>query len=82
MWQPSSQQNMSTELDGRNDYTSFRQYDIGNDLNKHGVELCEKSGKTKHGSSLRRLWVWIHASAFEEGYDNLKIACQKEVHFL
>ncbi|KAG4951354.1 hypothetical protein JHK85_045221 [Glycine max] len=78
MWQPSSQQNMSTELDGRNDYTSFRQYDIGNDLNKHGVELCEKSGKTKHGSSLRRLWVWIHASAFEEGYDNLKIACQKE----
>ncbi|KAL5172120.1 Ribonucleases P/MRP protein subunit POP1 [Glycine soja] len=79
MWQPSSQQNMSTELDGRNDYTSFRQYDIGNDLNKHGVELCEKSGKTKHGSSLRRLWVWIHASAFEEGYDNLKIACQKEM---
>lgn len=34
------------------------------------------------GSSLRYLWVWIHASAFEEGYENLKLACQKEVNFL
>ncbi|KAL5159309.1 Ribonucleases P/MRP protein subunit POP1 [Glycine soja] len=79
MWQPSSQQNMSTELDGRNHCTSFGQHDIGNDSNKHGVELSEKSGKMKHGSSFRCLWVWIHASAFEEGYDNLKIACQKEM---
>ncbi|KAL2331135.1 hypothetical protein Fmac_018716 [Flemingia macrophylla] len=31
-----------------------------------------------HPTSFRHLWVWIHASAFEEGYDNLKIACQKE----
>ncbi|RDX86603.1 putative protein C05D11.9 [Mucuna pruriens] len=78
IWQPTSQQNMSTELDGRNHYTSFEQHDIDNDSNKHDVELCEKSDKIKHGSSFRHLWVWIHASAFEEGYDNLKIACQKE----
>ena len=82
MWQPSSQQNMSTELDGRNHCTSFGQHDIGNDSNKHGVELSEKSGKMKHSSSFRRLWVWINSSAFEEGYENLQISCQKEVHFL
>ncbi|KAL3743797.1 hypothetical protein ACJRO7_018979 [Eucalyptus globulus] len=27
----------------------------------------------------RRLWVWIHASAFTEGSDALKCACQKEM---
>jgi len=76
IWQPISQQNISTQLDERNHYTSFGQNGINN------VELCEKSDKMKHGSSYRHLWVWIHASAFEEGFDNLKIACQKEVHFL
>ncbi|KAF5745934.1 putative Ribonucleases P/MRP protein subunit POP1 [Tripterygium wilfordii] len=30
-------------------------------------------------STFRQLWVWIHASAFVEGYDTLKIACQKEM---
>ncbi|TKY68499.1 hypothetical protein E2542_SST04752 [Spatholobus suberectus] len=79
IWQPTSQQNMSTEQEGRNHYTSFGQHGIGNDSNKHDVELCEKSDKMKHGSSFRHLWVWIHASAFEEGYNNLKIACQKEM---
>ena len=33
-------------------------------------------------ASFRQLWVWIHASAFGEGYDVLKLACHKEVHFL
>ncbi|KAG4939925.1 hypothetical protein JHK87_043796 [Glycine soja] len=32
----------------------------------------------KHSSSFRRLWVWINSSAFEEGYENLQISCQKE----
>ncbi|KOM38058.1 hypothetical protein LR48_Vigan03g144000 [Vigna angularis] len=78
MWQPTSQQNISTQLDEQNHYTSFGQHDIGNDSNKHSVELCEKPDKVKHGSSFRHLWVWIHASAFEEGFDNLKTACRKE----
>jgi len=82
IWQPTSQQNISTQLDERNHYTSFGQNGISNDSNKHDVELCEKSDKMEHGSSYRHLWVWIHASAFEEGFDNLKIACRKEVHFL
>lgn len=28
---------------------------------------------------VRKLWVWIHASSFSEGYDALKLACQKQV---
>lgn len=27
----------------------------------------------------RKLWVWIHASSFSEGYTSLKVACQKQV---
>lgn len=27
----------------------------------------------------RKLWVWIHASSFSEGYASLKLACQKQV---
>ncbi|XP_027936016.1 uncharacterized protein LOC114191059 [Vigna unguiculata] len=79
MWQPTSQQNISTQLDEQNHYASFGQNGISNDSNKHRVELCEKLDKMKHGSSFRHLWVWIHASAFEEGFDNLKIACRKEM---
>ncbi|KAL2575129.1 hypothetical protein AAZV13_16G000050 [Glycine max] len=33
----------------------------------------------KHNYSFRRLWVWINSSAFEEGYENLQISCQKEM---
>lgn len=29
--------------------------------------------------SFRQLWVWIHPSAFSEGYDALKFACVKQV---
>ncbi|XP_045830019.1 ribonucleases P/MRP protein subunit POP1-like [Trifolium pratense] len=43
------------------------------------VDLCEKPESLECSSSSRHLWVWIHASAFEEGYDNLKLACQKEM---
>ncbi|KAL6334559.1 hypothetical protein AAG906_018898 [Vitis piasezkii] len=28
-------------------------------------------------SSFRQLWLWMHASAFNEGYDALKFACQE-----
>ncbi|CAL1404604.1 unnamed protein product [Linum trigynum] len=30
--------------------------------------------------SSRQLWVWLHASAFTEGYDALKFACQKQMN--
>lgn len=43
------------------------------------VDLCDKSERMECSSSFRHLWVWIHASAFEEGYANLKLACQKEL---
>lgn len=32
------------------------------------------------GSSFRQLLVWIHASAFSEAYDALKLASQKQVY--
>jgi len=66
MWQPISQQNTSMELDG---------------CDESMKDLGEKSDLVQHCDSFRRLLVWIHASAFVEGYDNLKLACQKEVHF-
>ncbi|KAL1226232.1 Ribonucleases P/MRP protein subunit POP1 [Cardamine amara subsp. amara] len=28
----------------------------------------------------RKLWVWIHASSFSEGYASLKVACQKQMN--
>ncbi|QHO43524.1 Ribonucleases P/MRP protein subunit [Arachis hypogaea] len=46
---------------------------------KHDVDSAESPDRMKHGASFRQLWVWIHASAFEEGYDSLKFACQKEM---
>ncbi|KAF4363855.1 hypothetical protein F8388_000520 [Cannabis sativa] len=38
-----------------------------------------KPETTDLGSCFRQLWVWIHASAFDEGYGALKFACQKEM---
>ncbi|TXG63282.1 hypothetical protein EZV62_010276 [Acer yangbiense] len=31
-------------------------------------------------SRFRQLWVWMHASAFDEGYNALKLACQKQMN--
>ncbi|KAJ0245541.1 POPLD domain-containing protein [Hirschfeldia incana] len=28
----------------------------------------------------RKIWVWIHASSFNEGYTSLKLACQKQMN--
>ncbi|XP_057418650.1 ribonucleases P/MRP protein subunit POP1-like [Lotus japonicus] len=79
IWRPTFPQNTSTELDGRNHHTSLSQHDINDNLSNHDADLCEKSDVMKCGSSFRHIWVWIHASAFEEGYDSLKFACQKEM---
>ncbi|CAL5195210.1 unnamed protein product [Lathyrus oleraceus] len=66
MWRPTFQENIT---------------DLGVSDEKiiPDVDLCEKSERLECISSFRHLWVWIHASAFEEGYDNLKLACQKEM---
>ncbi|KAK8588080.1 hypothetical protein V6N13_087029 [Hibiscus sabdariffa] len=37
----------------------------------------EDDNNNCYRSCFRQLWVWIHASAFSEGYDALKCACQK-----
>ncbi|MED6110832.1 hypothetical protein PIB30_046453 [Stylosanthes scabra] len=55
------------------------EHDISDELMKHDVESAESSDRMKHSASFRQLWVWIHASAFGEGYDSLKFACQKEM---
>ncbi|XP_057719742.1 ribonucleases P/MRP protein subunit POP1 [Arachis stenosperma] len=67
MWRPTFQQNISGEDD------------INDELMKHDVDSDESPNRMKLGASFRQLWVWIHASAFEEGYDSLKFACQKEM---
>ncbi|PON84270.1 Ribonuclease P/MRP, subunit POP [Trema orientale] len=46
-------------------------------MNGQGFTKPE-SPESKSSSSFRQIWVWIHASAFNEGYDALKFACQKE----
>ncbi|CAN7015580.1 unnamed protein product [Brassica oleracea var. botrytis] len=32
------------------------------------------------GNDFRKLWVWIHASSFSEGYASLKLACQNQMN--
>nr|AAY82263.1 hypothetical protein At2g47290 [Arabidopsis thaliana] len=34
----------------------------------------------KDHEDFRKLWVWIHASSFSEGYAILKVACQKQMN--
>ncbi|KAK7256212.1 hypothetical protein RIF29_29650 [Crotalaria pallida] len=55
MWYPISQQNMSMELDGSNESM------------KVDIDFCEKSDRMQDSALFRQLWVWIHASAFQEG---------------
>jgi ribonuclease P/MRP protein subunit POP1 len=53
-----------------------------NGNNEHISGGCNETQISDACSSHRQLWVWIHASAFSEGYDALKFACQKQVHGL
>ncbi|XP_070023847.1 ribonucleases P/MRP protein subunit POP1-like isoform X2 [Nicotiana sylvestris] len=41
--------------------------------------ICGEQQKIDGCSSLRRLWVWIHAAAFKEGYNALQNACERQV---
>lgn len=51
----------------------------GNDVASVDDQGLEKAESTESHSCFRQLWVWIHASAFSEGYDALKLACEKEM---
>ena len=47
---------------------------------EHDVDSVNSTQTYECCSSFRQLWVWMHASAFNEGYDALKFACQKLVN--
>lgn len=55
------------------------QQDGDNDAVVYDGGACNGLEGTERFSTFRQLWVWIHASAFTEGYDALKLACQKEM---
>lgn len=41
--------------------------------------ICGEQQKIDGCASSRRLWVWIHAAAFSEGYNALLNACERQV---
>ncbi|KAK4369445.1 hypothetical protein RND71_013237 [Anisodus tanguticus] len=41
--------------------------------------MCGEQQKVDGCASSRRLWVWIHAAAFSEGYKALQNACERQV---
>ncbi|KAG5574816.1 hypothetical protein H5410_054950 [Solanum commersonii] len=43
------------------------------------ADICGEQQKIDGCASLRRLWVWIHAAAFSEGYNALQNACERQV---
>ncbi|CAN4115014.1 unnamed protein product [Withania somnifera] len=43
------------------------------------ANICGEKQKIDGCASLRRLWVWIHAAAFSEGYNALQNACERQV---
>ena len=48
---------------------------------EHDVDSVNNTQTNECFSSFRQLWVWMHASAFNEGCDALKFACQKLVNY-
>ncbi|XP_059298990.1 ribonucleases P/MRP protein subunit POP1 isoform X1 [Lycium ferocissimum] len=49
------------------------------DTKVDNADICGEQQKVDGCASLRRLWVWIHAAAFGEGYNALQIACERQV---
>lgn len=46
----------------------------------HNSGRCSIPDENSHSNlSDRQLWIWIHAAAFNEGFDTLTSACQKLV---
>lgn len=51
-----------------------------NSLGQHGnSNISGSSHKGEYISSNRKLWIWIHTAAIDEGFDVLNNACQKQV---
>ncbi|KAF8394676.1 hypothetical protein HHK36_020892 [Tetracentron sinense] len=57
----------------------FLRQNINIDMEDLTVDGYEKSQSSICSSSFRQLWVWIHASALNEGHEALKLACQKQM---
>ncbi|KAA8538566.1 hypothetical protein F0562_028240 [Nyssa sinensis] len=53
---------------------------VGVDAEGHNNDECDEPQRVDSCSSFRKMWVWIHAAGFIEGYDALKFACQKQMH--
>ncbi|XP_042401843.1 ribonucleases P/MRP protein subunit POP1-like isoform X1 [Zingiber officinale] len=52
-----------------------------NSMGQHGnSNISGSSHKGECISSNRKLWIWIHAAAIDEGFDVLNNACQKQMH--
>ncbi|KAJ4847667.1 hypothetical protein Tsubulata_046920 [Turnera subulata] len=49
------------------------------DTTNHTNGGCDKAESSQSCSSDRQLWILIHASAFCEGFNALKFACQKQM---
>ncbi|KAL5791959.1 hypothetical protein ACOSP7_000553 [Xanthoceras sorbifolium] len=58
----------------------YHNKDIVGDVNYHNAVGCNEPHKIVCHSQFHQLWVWIHASAFDEGYNALKLACQKQMN--
>ncbi|GLU16742.1 hypothetical protein SLE2022_331580 [Rubroshorea leprosula] len=54
--------------------------DTQTDGNSHNSVECNESNQSECHLCFHRLWLWIHASAFSEGYDALKFACEKQMN--
>lgn len=48
-------------------------------VDHHNSNVFKTIDGADMSSTTRQLWVWLHASASNEGYDALKFACQKEM---
>ncbi|XVE84313.1 hypothetical protein DITRI_Ditri17bG0003000 [Diplodiscus trichospermus] len=58
-------------------WRSIQQSKEDDNSNCHDVFECNEPCKIGRRSSFCQIWLWIHSSAFSEGYDALKFACQK-----
>ena len=47
----------------------------------HNANGYNEPQEIEGSSFFRQLWVWIHAAAFSEGVDALKLACQRQVKY-
>ncbi|GAV83063.1 POP1 domain-containing protein/POPLD domain-containing protein [Cephalotus follicularis] len=56
----------------------FDQQTGEDDSHDHNAVEHNEPPRMGSNSSFRQVWVWIHISAYSEGYDALKFCCQKQ----